>query len=152
MLTHTPPQQKYIFSSQNFKLPVLGVSFFRWHVRLASSISLLLTAVAMCMRSSDRSVARVFSFGAFSAVPAMYIALSGRRRVSTLLPLLKHTPSLNSSLFDWLLSFSVAVAKLRYARGVEKARFPSELHDAMASLDVAEAHLAAQRLLHPVAS
>lgn len=36
----------------------------------------------------------------------------------------------------------------RYARGVEKARFPSELHDAMACLDVAKAHLSAQQLFH----
>lgn len=36
----------------------------------------------------------------------------------------------------------------RYARGVEKARFPSELHDAMACLDVAKCHLEAQQLLN----
>lgn len=37
---------------------------------------------------------------------------------------------------------------VRYARGVEIARFPSELHDAMACLDVAKAHVGAQKLLH----
>ncbi|CAN0169982.1 unnamed protein product [Pylaiella littoralis] len=41
-----------------------------------------------------------------------------------------------------------AEALSMYARGVEKARFPSELHDAMACLDVAKAHLSAQQLFH----
>ncbi|CAM9113237.1 unnamed protein product [Ectocarpus sp. 13 AM-2016] len=43
---------------------------------------------------------------------------------------------------------SPAEALSMYARGVEIARFPSELHDAMACLDVAKAHVEAQKLLH----
>ncbi|CAM9129653.1 unnamed protein product [Ectocarpus sp. 4 AP-2014] len=42
---------------------------------------------------------------------------------------------------------SPAEALSMYARGVEIARFPSELHDAMACLDVAKAHIEAQKLL-----
>ncbi|CAM9122880.1 unnamed protein product [Ascophyllum nodosum] len=43
-----------------------------------------------------------------------------------------------------------AEALSMYANGVETARFPSEIHDAMACLEVAKCHLEAQQLLtHP---
>ncbi|CAM9578949.1 unnamed protein product [Sphacelaria rigidula] len=41
-----------------------------------------------------------------------------------------------------------AEALTMYVRGIERARFPSEIHEAMSSHEVAKCHLEAQRLLH----
>lgn len=94
--------------------------------------------VAVDMWSSNRS----FSLKDARVHKSMY-----------LLPLVKPpTPHVLLVPFSWLAvgrPLRLPPDSRRYARGVEKARFPSELHDAMACLGVAEAHLSAQRLLHP---
>lgn len=41
--------------------------------------------------------------------------------------------------------FSSDLVVCRYSRGVERARFPSEIHDALSSLNVAQSHVEAQK-------
>ena len=80
----------------------------------------------------------------------------GRRKVSPVLSIkcCQVLSSVLASLVSLLVPASpnavlyISTWHGRYARGVEKARFPSELHDAMACLDVAKCHLEAQQLLH----